>query len=283
MEGAAPCPRARGGAGAPIRGAGAQAILDRGRAPPARQPGRGAAAAHDAALRDARCGARGRHARRRRGRGGDEPAGRAGRGGGGHLRPAARASRRSTTPSGSTPRCASGWRRSSSERAVAWAVAFAEVDEIDRINIYWAGLVAMRRAIEALAPAAGAPADRRPQAARRRRCRSSAIVKGDAKSLSIAAASILAKTARDARMRAFDDQYPGYGFAQHKGYPVHAHFRALHAAGRLPDSSAVVRAGARGARAAAAAAMAGAVRASTPASSPPSRRRRRSRRAPKPR
>ena len=54
-----------------------------------------------------------------------------------------------------------------------------------------------------------------------------AIVRGDQKSLSIAAASILAKTARDARMRELDEQYPGYGFAQHKGYPVKAHVRAL--------------------------------------------------------
>ena len=71
-----------------------------------------------------------------------------------------------------------------------------------------------------------------------------AIIKGDTKSLSIAAASILAKTARDARMRAFEDLYPGYGFAQHKGYPVKAHFRALHRLGPCPihrRSFAVVR------------------------------------------
>jgi ribonuclease HII len=129
------------------------------------------------------------------------------------------------------------------ERALAWAVAYAEVDEIDCINIYWAGLAAMRRAIESLAPAAEhLLIDGRklrdvplPQ---------QAIIKGDAKSLSIAAASILAKTARDARMRAFDDLYPGYGFAQHKGYPVKAHFRALHRLGPCPihrRSFAVVR------------------------------------------
>jgi ribonuclease HII len=116
------------------------------------------------------------------------------------------------------------------ERALAWAVAYAEVDEIDCINIYWAGLAAMRRAIDSLAPAAEhLLIDGRklrdvtlPQ---------QAIIKGDTKSLSIAAASILAKTARDARMRAFDALYPGYGFAQHKGYPVKAHFRALHQLG----------------------------------------------------
>src|SRR5262249_28669904 len=107
-------------------------------------------------------------------------------------------------------------------RALCWAVAFVEPDEIDRLNIYWAGLLAMRRALEALAPAAEyalidgrrLPALGVPQ----RR-----IFQGDAESLSIAAASILAKTARDARMRALDDTYPGYGFARHKGYPVPAH------------------------------------------------------------
>ncbi|HXT97568.1 MAG TPA: ribonuclease HII [Polyangia bacterium] len=119
------------------------------------------------------------------------------------------------------------------QRAVAWAVAYAEVEEIDRINIYWAGLAAMRRAIEALAPTAehllidgrklrdvALPQER--------------IIGGDGKSLSIAAASILAKTARDARMRALDAQYPGYGFAQHKGYPVSAHADALQKLGACP-------------------------------------------------
>ena len=118
-------------------------------------------------------------------------------------------------------------------QAVAWAVAFCEVEEIDRVNIYWAGLAAMRRAIQALAPAAehllidgrklgdvALPQQR--------------IVGGDAKSLSIAAASILAKTARDARMCALDAEYPGYGFAQHKGYPVAAHASALKKLGACP-------------------------------------------------
>jgi len=129
------------------------------------------------------------------------------------------------------------------ERALAWAVAYAEVDEIDCINIYWAGLAAMRRAIEARAPAA------EPLLIDARRLRDVplpqlSIIKGDTKSLSIAAASILAKTARDARMRSFDELYPGYGFAQHKGYPVRAHFRALRRMGACPihrRSFAVVR------------------------------------------
>jgi ribonuclease HII len=129
------------------------------------------------------------------------------------------------------------------ERALAWAVAFAEPDEIDCIFIYWAGLAAMRRAIEALAPTA----EHLLIDARRLRevaLPQQAIIKGDAKSLSIAAASILAKTARDARMRAMDDLYPGYGFAQHKGYPVRAHFRALRRLGACPihrRSFAIVR------------------------------------------
>ncbi|HEX3901605.1 MAG TPA: ribonuclease HII [Polyangia bacterium] len=119
------------------------------------------------------------------------------------------------------------------QRAVAWAVAFAEVDEIDRLNIYWAGLSAMRRAIEALAPAAEHllidGRKLRDVALPQQR-----IVGGDAKSLSIAAASILAKTTRDARMRALDAEFPGYGFAQHKGYPVSAHARALKDLGACP-------------------------------------------------
>ena len=112
------------------------------------------------------------------------------------------------------------------EHAVAWAVAFVEHDEIDRVNIYWAGLLAMRRALEGLAIA--------PQHllldARRLKdvpLPQERIVKGDARSLSIAAASILAKTARDARMVAHDAEYPGYGFSRHKGYPVKEHYAAL--------------------------------------------------------
>jgi len=112
------------------------------------------------------------------------------------------------------------------QKAIAWAVAFAEVEEIDRINIYWAGIAAMRRAVQALAPAA----EHLLIDARRLRevdLPQLSIIGGDGKSLSIAAASILAKTARDARMAELDAEYPGYGFAKHKGYPVKAHFSAL--------------------------------------------------------
>lgn len=117
--------------------------------------------------------------------------------------------------------------------AVAWSVAFAEVEEIDRINIYWAGLLAMRRAVEGLLPA---PQHILIDARRLKDLETpqQAIVKGDCKSLTIAAASILAKTARDALMRELDAQYPGYGFSKHKGYPVREHYAALARLGACP-------------------------------------------------
>ena len=117
--------------------------------------------------------------------------------------------------------------------AVAWAVGYAEVEEIDTINIYWAGLLAMRRAVEALAVA---PEHVLLDARRLKELTvpQQRIVKGDAKSLTIAAASILAKTARDARMRELDAVYPGYGFAKHKGYPVREHVAAIKQLGATP-------------------------------------------------
>ena len=118
-------------------------------------------------------------------------------------------------------------------RAVAWSVAFAQVDEIDRINIYWAGLLAMRRAVEGLSVA---PQHILLDARRLRELEApqQAIVKGDSKSLTIAAASILAKTARDALMCKLDAEYPGYGFSKHKGYPVREHRAALALLGASP-------------------------------------------------
>jgi ribonuclease HII len=119
------------------------------------------------------------------------------------------------------------------ETAVAWSVGFAGVAEIDAINIYWASLLAMRRAIEGLAT--------RPEHllldARRLKnvdIPQQPIVRGDAKSLTIAAASILAKTARDALMCRLDAEHPGYGFAKHKGYPVREHLVALKRLGASP-------------------------------------------------
>lgn len=114
--------------------------------------------------------------------------------------------------------------------AVAWAVGFVSVEEIDRINIHHAGLLAMRRAVEGL----GVPAQHLLIDARTLRdvpLPQERIVKGDARSLSIAAASILAKTARDAWMTELDRQYAGYGFAKHKGYPVKEHLAALRSLG----------------------------------------------------
>jgi ribonuclease HII len=117
--------------------------------------------------------------------------------------------------------------------AVAWCVGFAEVDEIDSINIYWAGQLAMRRAVEGLARA---PEHVLTDARRIKDVHipQRPIVKGDCKSLTIAAASILAKTARDALMHRLDAQYPGYGFAKHKGYPVREHLVALKRLGASP-------------------------------------------------
>ena len=117
--------------------------------------------------------------------------------------------------------------------ARAWAVAFVEPEEIDRLNIYWAGIAAMRRAVEAL----GVTPEHLLIDARKLGevpIQQTRIVKGDERSLSIAAASILAKTERDARMCEYERQYPGYGFGQHKGYPVREHVAALRRHGACP-------------------------------------------------
>ena len=110
--------------------------------------------------------------------------------------------------------------------AAAWCVGFATVEEIDTINIYWAGILAMRRAVEGL----GARPEHLLLDARRLKdldIPQERIIRGDSLSLSIAAASILAKTSRDALMCELDAKYPGYGFAKHKGYPVKEHLAAL--------------------------------------------------------
>lgn len=112
------------------------------------------------------------------------------------------------------------------ERAVAWAVGWATPEEIDGINIHRATLLAMRRAVEALAvrpsillvdglfvPEAGVPGR--------------AVVKGDATVPEIMAASIIAKTTRDAWMDEYAKQEPGYGFEKHKGYPTREHRAAI--------------------------------------------------------
>jgi ribonuclease HII len=117
--------------------------------------------------------------------------------------------------------------------AVCWAVARAEVEEIDALNIYRAGLLALVRAVRAL----GTCPDHVLVDARKLgelRIPQTPIVHGDALSLTIAAASILAKTARDALMAELDGAYPGYGFARHKGYPTAEHFAALGRLGACP-------------------------------------------------
>jgi ribonuclease HII len=119
------------------------------------------------------------------------------------------------------------------ERALCWALGRAEVEEIDRLNILRASLLAMKRAVEALslppelvlvdgnhAPELGYPVQ--------------TIIRGDASVPAISAASILAKVTRDAEMCELDRQFPGYGFAQHKGYPTLVHLNALEKQGVSP-------------------------------------------------
>jgi ribonuclease HII len=117
--------------------------------------------------------------------------------------------------------------------ALAWAVVAVEPDEIDRINIYRASLEAMRRAVAALSPdpdyllvdGREIPGLAIPQ---------ERWVGGDGRCYAIAAASILAKTTRDDRMRRYEDQFPGYGFAMHKGYATAAHRAAIERLGPSP-------------------------------------------------
>ena len=118
-------------------------------------------------------------------------------------------------------------------RAADWAVASASVEEIDRINILRASLLAMRRAVEqlviepheVLVDGLHCPDVRFPVRA---------IVDGDALVAEISAASILAKTARDALMVELHELYPDYGFARHKGYGTRQHFEALRRFGVCP-------------------------------------------------
>ena len=112
------------------------------------------------------------------------------------------------------------------ERALAWALGIASVEEIDRLNILQASLLAMTRAVRALAvaPALALVDGNRAPALD---CTVRTIVGGDATEPAISAASILAKVARDEEMLALDRLYPGYGFARHKGYPTVAHRQAL--------------------------------------------------------
>lgn len=120
-------------------------------------------------------------------------------------------------------------------KALAFCVARASVEEIDRLNILHASMLAMTRAVEGLQRQGQAitpelvlvDGNRLP----RWSYRAQAIVKGDSKVAAIAAASILAKVVRDREMCELDSRYPGYGLAGHKGYPTKAHLEALRTLG----------------------------------------------------
>jgi ribonuclease HII len=118
-----------------------------------------------------------------------------------------------------------------SSAPICFAIAQVEVDDIDRINILAATHRAMNQAIEQIQPqhvlmdGLHVKSVRRPQ---------TALVKGDSRSYSIAAASVLAKVTRDRIMLDYDRQFPGYGFAEHKGYGTARHMAALAAHGPCP-------------------------------------------------
>lgn len=123
------------------------------------------------------------------------------------------------------------------QHALAWAIASSSVEEIDSINILQASLLAMRRAVEAMQQQFGVTphlvqVDGNKTPPINLPCE--AIVKGDSKVQAISAASILAKTARDAELYELDKQYPLYGFAQHKGYPTAVHMALLQQHGVSP-------------------------------------------------
>ncbi|HZJ94790.1 MAG TPA: ribonuclease HII [Thiopseudomonas sp.] len=119
------------------------------------------------------------------------------------------------------------------EKALAWCIARAEVDEIDRLNILQATMLAMQRAVEGLSiqpDLALIDGNRCPVLS----MPSEAVVQGDGLVAEISAASILAKVSRDREMVLLDEQYPGYGIARHKGYPTPAHLKALQELGPTP-------------------------------------------------
>ncbi|THB72500.1 MAG: ribonuclease HII [Gammaproteobacteria bacterium] len=119
------------------------------------------------------------------------------------------------------------------EKALSWSIAYASVDEIDDINILQASMLAMKRAVETLETPPDhvlVDGNRCPQI----RFPVEAIVKGDQLVAEISAASILAKQARDKELIQLDDKYPGYGFAQHKGYGTKQHLEAIQILGPTP-------------------------------------------------
>ena len=119
------------------------------------------------------------------------------------------------------------------EKNAQIGIGIAEPEEIDRLNILGATLIAMRRAVLALPKLpdmALIDGNKLPDLP----CEAQAIVKGDSRSLSIAAASIVAKVTRDRLMVEAESRYPGYGLAGHKGYPTKAHMEAVNTLGASP-------------------------------------------------
>ncbi len=120
------------------------------------------------------------------------------------------------------------------ERALAWKIVFVDVDVIDRINIFQATMAGMREALQAVAHVADVAridGNHLPSALP---CPAEAWIGGDARDRAIMAASIIAKVARDARMRELHEQFPQYGFDRHKGYACAAHLEALRTHGPCP-------------------------------------------------
>jgi ribonuclease HII len=118
------------------------------------------------------------------------------------------------------------------EHAVAWAIAAVDAARIDQINIYQASRVAMREAVIRLKPG---PDHLLIDAMRLDlECAQTSIIYGDSLSISIAAASVIAKVYRDGRMRELDREYPQYGLASHKGYSTPQHLAALEKHGPCP-------------------------------------------------
>lgn len=121
------------------------------------------------------------------------------------------------------------------QQALAWCVAAASVEEIDRLNILHATMLAMRRAVhglERLPEKVWIDGNRVPPDLG---CEAEAVIKGDSKIIQISAASVLAKTARDAEMYALAERYPQYGFERHKGYGTAEHLAVLQRHGALPE------------------------------------------------
>lgn len=120
------------------------------------------------------------------------------------------------------------------EKAIAYSVAFATVEEIEESNILEATYMAMNRAIEGLNVKADYALIDGNRVPRSIKIPCETVVKGDAKSLSIAAASILAKVSRDRLLLEYDKQYPEYNFAKHKGYGTKEHIEAIKKHGPCP-------------------------------------------------